>query len=289
MVSGQATTAMTMRRRLTTLAAVLATAAAASVLAVLLASGPAKDLIENLAVAAASSFASAMAVLAAVSHRKRPGFAPFAALAAGFALWSIAEALWAYLLSATGEIPFPSVTDIPYLAGYVFVAIFLFSLYRALHQPFENRLVAVVAAVTLEAFFLNFFLIQVVESTLGFSQPTDGDWLLLAASLAYPLLDGILLVPAAVLIIAGRDRRSGGLMGRLSLVLLASGVVVFSVADTGFSYFALTDFAALQDEKMWNALYAASYVLCAGSLLSVLLEARDGQKPGIRKAAAMRD
>jgi hypothetical protein len=62
--------------------------------------------------------------------------------------------------------------------------------------------------------------------------------------------------------------------------------VLFAAGDTGFSYSALTDYEALQDERLWNAFYAASYVFFTCSLSSVLLEARTGQKQVDIKAEA---
>lgn len=135
-------------------------------------------------------------------------------------------------------------------------------------------MVVIVIAITIESFFLNFFLIQLVESIVGFAQPAADDWLLIAVSVAYPLLDGILLVPAAVLITGYRL----GIMSRFSILLFTAAVVLFAVGDTGFSYFALTDFAALQDEKVWNVFYAVSYVCFAGSLFNVFLETRSSSK-----------
>ena len=51
-----------------------------------------------------------------------------------------------------------------------------------------------------------------------------------------------------------------------------------AAGDTGFSYSALTDYEALQDERLWNVFYAISYVFFASSLLNVLLETRAGKK-----------
>jgi hypothetical protein len=194
---------------------------------------------------------------------------PFAFLSAGLLMWSAAETLWAYLVLVLGiEVPFPSVADVFYLAGYVFVAIFMFSLYKVSKKALENKLVVIVAAITIEAFFLNFFLVQLVESVAGFAAPTFDEAVLLGVSIAYPLLDGILLVPAVVLITGYKL----GIMSKFSILLFAASIMLFAAADTGFGYSALTDFAALQDETVWNVLYSLSYVCFAGAFLNVLLE-----------------
>jgi hypothetical protein len=270
----------------TTLAAVLPAVVVAGLL-VLTASGDLKAPIEDLTVAAASLSAAAISIPVMLGQKTRHGYKPFLALSVGLALWAVAEILWAYFELVAGiEVPYPSVPDIFYLSGYAFVALFLFSLYRVSPRAFENKMVVIVIAITVESFFLNFFLIQLVENIVGFAQPTAEDWLLLAVSVAYPLLDGILLVPAAVLITGYQL----GIMSRFSILLFAAAVVLFAVGDTGFSYFALTDFAALQDEKVWNTFYAVSYVLFAGSLLSVLLEMRASPKQvGGIKAGATKD
>jgi hypothetical protein len=254
--------------------AITLSASAVAALLVLLAPDDAADAVGNATVAIVASAAAALAVAVALKQNTRHGFRPFFVLAVGLSLWAAGELLWLYLTSTGVEVPYPGLPDVFYLSGYAFVAMFLFSLYRVSPRAFENKMVVIVIAITIESFFLNFFLIQLAESIIGYVQPAADDWLLLAVSLAYPLLDGLLLVPAAVLI-AGYQL---GIMSRLSIVLFAIAVVLFAAGDTGFSYSALTDYAALQDERLWNALYAASYVFFSCSLSSVLLEARAGQK-----------
>jgi hypothetical protein len=255
--------------------AITLAASAAAGLIVFFAPDGISDTVGNLTVAAVASAAAAFGIAVALKQNTRHGFRPFFALSIGLALWAAAELLWAYLTIVAGvEIPYPGITDVFYLSGYAFVAAFLFSLYRVSQRAFENRMVVIVIAITVESFFLNFFLVQLAESIVGYVQPTADDWLLLAVSLAYPLLDGILLVPAAVLI-AGYQL---GIMGRLSIVFFAVAVVLFAAGDTGFSYSALTDYEALQDERLWNVFYAISYVFFASSLLNVLLEKRAGKK-----------
>lgn len=266
----------------TTLAITLSASALAGLL-VFFAPAEISDTVGNITVGAVASAAAALGIAVALRQSTRHGFRPFLALSIGLALWATGELLWAYLTIVAGvEIPYPGVTDIFYLSGYAFVAAFLFSLYRVSPRAFENKMVVIVIAITIESFFLNFFLVQLAESIVGYVQPTADDWLLLAVSLAYPLLDGILLVPAAVLITGYQL----GIMNRFSMVLFAAAVVLFAAGDTGFSYSALTDYEALQDEKLWNVFYAISYVCFAGSLFSVLLGTRVEQKQvGIRAEA----
>lgn len=225
--------------------------------------------VQNITVAATASAAAALSFAMLPGQKTRHALVPFAFLSAGLLMWSAAEIMWAYLVLVLGiEIPFPSVADVFYLAGYVLVAVFLFSLYRISSRALENKLVVMVAAITVEAFFLNFFLVQLVESIAGFGGPTLDEGVLLAVSVAYPLLDGVLLVPAVVLITGYKL----GIMSRFSSLLFAAGIMLLAAGDTGFGYFALTDFAALQNEAVWNALFSMSYVCFAGAFLNVLLE-----------------
>jgi hypothetical protein len=256
------------------LVAITLSASAVAGLLVLLAPDDAADAVGNVTVAVVASAAAALGITVALRQNTRHGFRPFLFLAVGLALWAAGELLWLYLTTIGEEIPYPGLPDAFYLSGYAFVAAFLFSLYRVSPKAFENKMVVIVIAVTIESFFLNFFLIQLAESIMGYVQPTADDWLLLAVSLAYPLLDGILLVPAAVLITGYQL----GIMSRLSLALFAIAVVLFAAGDTGFSYSALTDYEALQDEKLWNVFYATSYVFFSFSLLNVLLERRAEQE-----------
>lgn len=254
--------------------AITLSASIAAGLLVLLAPDYVADAVGNTTVAAVASTATALGIAVALKQNTRNGFRPFLFLAVGLSLWAAGELLWLYLTAIGEEIPYPGAPDVLYLSGYAFVAAFLFSLYRVSPKAFENKMVVIVIAITIESFFLNFFLIQLAESIVGYVQPTADDWLLLVVSLAYPLLDGMLLIPAAVLITGYQL----GIMNRLSIVLFAVAVVLFAAGDTGFSYSALTDYEALQDEKLWNVFYAASYVFFSGSLLNMLLERRAEQK-----------
>jgi hypothetical protein len=257
-----------MRRRWPIVAFVIA-AGVASAFLILLTPKDINEPVQNITVAATASAAAFLSVAMLPGQKTRHGFVPFAFLSAGLLMWSAAETLWAYLVLVLGiEIPFPSAADVFYLAGYVLVAVFLFSLYRISTRALENKLVVIVAAITIEAFFLNFFLVQLVESIAGFAGPTLDEGVLLAVSVAYPLLDGVLLVPAVVLI-AGYKL---GIMSRFSSLLFAAGIMLLAAGDTGFAYFALTDYAALQNEAVWNALFSMSYLCFAGAFLSVLLE-----------------
>lgn len=232
------------------------------------------EYIENFTVDFPSYAASALSLLLFLRQKTQHGRVPFAFLSAGMILWSIGEFTWTYMVLVMGiEIPYPSVADVFYLSGYFFTGVFLFMLYRISVNEFERKFVVIVAAITIEAFFLNFFLIQIVESVIGFSQMTFDEGVLLAVSVAYPLLDGVLLVPAAVLITGFKL----GIMSRFSTLMLGVGLVLFAVADTGYGYFALTDFAALHDERVWNTLYSTSYTFFAGSFLGGLLRSRQGR------------
>lgn len=238
------------------------------------------EYLENFVVDFPSYAASVLSILLLLKQKTRHGRVPFAFLSAGMILWSIAEFTWTYMVLVMGiEIPYPSVADVFYLSGYFFAGVFLFMLYRISVHEFERKFVVIVAAITIEAFFLNFFLIQLVESIVGFSQLTFDEGILLAVSMIYPLLDGVLLVPAAVLITGFRL----GIMSRFSTLMLAVALVLFAVADTGFGYFALTDFSALQDERMWDTFYSISYILFAGCFIRELLEPVQGRSPKLQE------
>ena len=149
-------------------------------------------------------------------------------LAVGLLLWFVAESLWNYQVSILQvEVPFPSVADIFYLAAYVPVGLSLYKLSRSesgVHQ--ESRLVITTVAVTLTAFITNVFILQIVDSAIGFTRLTSDDIVLLIISIAYPLLDGLLFVPSIIIVYSLRKSSE-----HLTWVLIAASMLLMAAAD----------------------------------------------------------
>jgi hypothetical protein len=84
--------------------------------------------------------------------------------------------------------------------------------------------------------------------------------LALALSIAYPALDGVLIVPCILVLLSLRH-------GRFTAppwTLLSSAILLIAFADSGFAYYAA---AGLEDQIwVWDLLFNAGYIAIAATL-----------------------
>jgi len=157
-----------------------------------------------------------------------------------------------------GETPFPSVADIYFVLAYpLLIASFLVFLnaYREAGLPIGSvaERVAIVAAVGIAAVFVVLPILRPVAST-------GGTLLELILTVAYPVLDIVLLVPLALLLrIALRLR--GSHAGDVWWLLLG-GLVVLCMGDIFFAYFQSLGESHL--DPFVHAAYILAYGLIAG-------------------------
>jgi hypothetical protein len=170
-------------------------------------------------------------------------------------LWFAAELLWTYYQLGLGiDVPFPSLADALWLAGYAPIA---FHLFRVCNFFGRGR-PAVAAGVALgySAFvaYLALILAGAAASEPGY------DVLTLALSISYPALDGLLIVPCILVLLSLRH-------GRFTAppwTLLSSAILLIAAADSGFAYYSATGL----DEQIWvwDLLFNAGYVAIAATL-----------------------
>jgi hypothetical protein len=180
----------------------------------------------------------------------------YAAFAAGLALWFVAEILWTYYeLGAGIEDPFPSLADAFWIAGYAPFAYHLTATYRFFGKAVQPYVIIIVSIAA--ALFVGH------TSTLVFttSIPTTQEELTTTIiSVAYLVLDAVLIVPA-IIVLASLRR------GKLTLTpwfLLSSSLLVMVAADSGFAYY---EAAGLTDGMwVWDMFYATSYITIAATL-----------------------
>jgi hypothetical protein len=243
-------------------------------------SGDQSGIATDASINATAIAAAGASLFAARAQKSSAGRRLFSVLAVALFFWLAAELAWTYMLFVLEEDPYPSAADLLYLGGYGFAAYLVFSLYRTLaSKAREAKIVLLVGAITVEALFLNLFLIQIVESAVGFGEVSQDDLATLAVSALYPLLDGVLLVPAAVIVAGYRS----ALIDKFSIVMLASALMVLAIADTGFGYSALHDEEA--GGMAWDMMYCLSYLCFAGALFNTYFRQRQA-KAASREAAA---
>jgi branched-chain amino acid transport system substrate-binding protein len=183
----------------------------------------------------------------------------YAAIGLGLGLWFTAEIIWAYYeLIQSIEIPFPSIADAFWLAGYVPFAYFLFGILCKFAGPPRSQIVRTFLISSIGIAVLVNILISLYQSA---DLSGDDGWLLYLVSSAYPVSDMVLIVPAIAAFLSLRK-------GRLTFTPwahFALATIIFIIGDTGFGYFAVL---GGMDELMWlwNPFYNIGYLAIANSL-----------------------
>jgi hypothetical protein len=138
------------------------------------------------------------------------------------------------------------------MAGYGPMAYRLFQTYRFFVAGKKMPAIVVVA---ITSAFVAYTCMVVIGA---FAQGDEGPFAL-AISLAYVVLDGLLLAPA-VLLLANFRR---GKLTSTPWALLSASLAIIAAADVCFAYFT----AAGLDSLMWNwdPLYGASYIIAAAT------------------------
>lgn len=178
----------------------------------------------------------------------------FASLAAGVSLWAIAELIWAYnTLVLAIAVPFPSLADVLWLAGYAPFGFHLFSTSRLYGGGLKKKSIFVVSMAV--AIFSSLYIYGLIAA----SELSGPDAVLsLVITLAYPVLDAIIVVPAVLCVInSGR--------GELTAIpwIFISWILTV-VADAIFGYTIVTNIAG--DVQAWNFVYNAAYLFMAAGL-----------------------
>lgn len=177
---------------------------------------------------AINSFIPAIAGASLVKRYGLKGSWPtsFVALTAGLLLYAIGETIWLFLEVVQGiEIPYPSIADVFYIAGY-FPMIAGMALYMIpFRSPVATSKIPIVLGVAVLATALSFYpLLQPLIMS-------ESDLLTKALDIAYPALDIVLIA----LGITGVTIFFTGKIGKAWL-LISIGIVLWSISDVLFSY-----------------------------------------------------
>lgn len=216
----------------------------------------------------AALIASAIAVLIAYFRKSVDNVHLW--LFIGLVLWFAAEVTWAYTRQMLGiDLPYPSIADASWIAGYGFLAFYLYKIMRkiTLTNPIDKSLVLLVSVAVslLLGYILN--LTFGVAEILGFQEDVLGP----IVSLSYPILDGILLVPSLVILWSLRK----GDPTTFNWVLMSMAFALLTIGDIGFGYnFALAPVLAEESEWIWAIFYNAGYLFIAFSILYSLTSDR---------------
>ena len=220
-----------------------------------------RDFFTNWSIITAASAALSLSIIAVITAYKRriDRFFVYAQIicTVGLALWLVAEVTWAYyqLVLEIGT-PFPSSADAFWLSGYGFFTYFMFRIYNFLNKGNEKFIAVLVSLAT--AIILGYILnLTFGIADLLSAQEGSLAWLI---SIAYPILDGILLVPAVLILWSLRGKN----VASANWSLLALSIVLVTVGDIGFGYSAVIDKAG-KEEWIWDLFYNSSYLAMAAA------------------------
>jgi len=240
-----------------------------------------RDFFTNWSIITAASAALSLSIIAVITAYKRriDRFFVYAQIifTIGLALWLVAEVTWAYyqLVLEIGT-PFPSSADAFWLSGYGFFIYFMFRIYNFLNKGNEKFIAVLVSVAT--AIILGYILnLTFGIADLLSAQEGSLAWLI---SIAYPILDGILLVPAVLILWSLRGKN----VASANWSLLALSIVLVTVGDIGFGYSAVIDKAG-KDEWIWDLFYNSSYLAMAAAFF---LQSKVFAKEGHTKIIAQK-
>jgi len=156
----------------------------------------------------------------------------YLSLAIGLALWLAAETIWAYYeLGLAIESPFPSIADAFWIASYAPFAYHIFSTAKFFGKGVKKAVMIIVSIAA--ALYLAFYIQAIVSVS-----ELDGDGALesLAISVAYPVLDVMLIVPAVLMVTnAGKGQLT-------SIPWIFIGWILMVTADSLLGITAVTNF-----------------------------------------------
>lgn len=241
---------LAVRRRLF---ATIAIAIAASSLLMVFAQDDLRPLFTNWTINASVTAAFALAVVVAIRQGPSGLYGKAqAALALALALWLAAEFLWTYYeLGLQVEVPFPSLADAAWLAGYAPFAYYLFRVYGFFGKGRPRLLLAASAAT---AAFVAYTTVAVVAAA---AEPEEA--LPLAISVAYVALDGLVIVPAVMVL----TRLRRGAFTAVPWFLISLSILLAAAGDVGYAYYVAS---GLEGEWVWDVFFNADYVVMAATI-----------------------
>lgn len=183
----------------------------------------------------------------------------YTGLLVGLAMWLVAESTWGYYeVVLAVESPFPSIADVFWLGAYAGLLYHVSSMYKFFGKGVKTyQKLGVVGIIAVFAFFY-------LQSLISVSLPPEGeeigDYVIpLAISVAYPVLDVILLVPAILIVLnAGKGHLTAIPWTFVSFILTA-------IADILLGYSAVTGFQ--NDVTIITMTYNAAYLCMTVGLL----------------------
>jgi hypothetical protein len=147
-----------------------------------------------------------------------------------------------------------SLTDGFWFAGYLFLALHLFTVLRSINSTIKPGVVIIVSSVTV------LFIIYNIVSLISSEFLLDVELSAFVVTLAYPILDLMLIIPSAIILVSLRKDYQHSIPWFLSSLSL----LVNAIADDGY----VNDFVIGNSQNLWvwDLFYATDFIIMAGAL-----------------------
>ena len=174
----------------------------------------------------------------------------------GLLCWFSAELtlMYYYFVLGIDEYTLVSLPDGFWFAGYVFLALHLITVLRSLRSTIKSGIVILASIVTL------LFVIYNVSSLISSESLVGLDFTAFVVTIAYPVLDLILIIPSAIILISLRKDYQHSIPWFLSSLSL----LVNAIADDGY----VNDFVSGNSHNLWtwDLFYVTDFIIMAGAL-----------------------
>ena len=183
-------------------------------------------------------------------------------LTLGLLSWFSADAaeLYYYVVEGHEEQKLVSISDWLWFAGYGFLSAHLFTVISSIHSYIRRRVILMVSVISVLFVVYN---IHLLLSSSGeyFSVGEDNiDSIALLVTVAYPILDLILIVPSGIILISLRKEYQHS----IPWVLTSLSLLINAIADDGYVH----DFVNGNSQSLWfwNMFYVTDFIIMAGAL-----------------------
>jgi hypothetical protein len=200
-------------------------------------------------------------------------------------LFFVAHIIWTFQYQQSSDI---SIQEVFWFIGYGFFGYFLYSLYynffRKEFEPFILILIAIIIVVVLV------FIIDVITSTLRLVSGQTVDIPVILVTIAFPILDAIMVFPAVLIFWAvrkigskhfsytsgqkkevnkeGDEVSSVAPVSSIWILLLSISIILAAIGDTGFAFSTAYGPSAVQNDIwIWDIFYNCFGLCLAAALL----------------------
>jgi hypothetical protein len=181
----------------------------------------------------------------------------------GLGLWLVAEVIYSYYqVGLKIEIPFPSIADPIFLAGYGFFTYSFYTILKYIKESIDRDVIIFGSvAVSISLAFILQLSIGVAQMIAPITDQVSN-----ILSIIYPVLDGILFIPA--LAILWSIKSSPSIEEQLIYshwLFISLFIILNTIADIGYGYNAIIG-ALNENQWIWDIIFNSAYITIAAAL-----------------------